>query len=59
MEKSGSVSGLADVAKYGTYKEFAFFDKVSCRKCQFLELICTHNAKPLSLLVICNIHREP
>jgi len=22
-------SGFADVAKYGTYKEFAFFDKVS------------------------------
>jgi len=22
-------SGLPDIAKYGTYKEFAFFDKVS------------------------------
>jgi len=29
-------SGLADVAKYGTYKEFAFFDKVSYLKEQFL-----------------------
>jgi len=29
-------SGLAEVAKYGTYKEFAFFDKVSCFKCRFL-----------------------
>jgi len=27
MDKSSS--GFADVAKYGTYKEFAFFDKVS------------------------------
>ena len=48
MEKPSS--GLADVAKYGTYKEFAFFDKVSFAEHLVLQKMCTRKVASLSFL---------